>query len=749
MKTKSLVIVLVLTLLLLPAFAVETSQAQPGPAYTTFSNLTYCNISGHNDNLTLYVPTTPGSHPVVVWVPGGGWNTSTIAVPSGQSPFTLFLNNVTKNGIAVASIGYMGYPQVAWPSQIEEVKCAVRFLRAMASTYSLNPYEVGTLGRSVGGNLADLLGLAPTAAGWDNVGQYLNYPSTVKAVVDISGPSNLTVDSDFVSSTVTSIDTVFGPTFADELAGSPVSYMTSVPPAFLLLYGLNDTFVYPHQANLFQDYLMSKGVHSQMFVVDNARHGLSPIPGYNENPSVSQTDTYTYDFFYSELSAAPSPALSISVSPSTVTLGQEARAKVNISGGSSPTGTLTYEVFTSPQCTVGSEVYSNVYRNVTTVSGDGTYTSSGVTAAQVGTYYWEAWYSGDAANKPSMTLCGQAGSTESVKGAGAVTVASNPSAISVGQSASATATLSADSPTGTITFVAYSSPTCSNSSLAYAGTPVNVNGNGGYTSGSFTPAAVGTYYWVASYSGDSNNSPGSNSCGSIGSTLTVGRSSPVVSDSASPSTVTFGLGAGATAVLSGGVNPTGSVTFSLYSGSCSGSLAYTASVPVTGDGSYKSPSFTTTSTGSFYWVASYSGDTNNNPVASQCGVLAAIVVVTSIPGVVGLSYTTFPIKSDPTLGNDSITFSFTVKNFGTSSVNIAGSFVVASTGSAVCTGGNTLSISTTVGQGASAKFTLTCSFAGTTGESITGSLNVTFTDSSGNQEAVSGSPAAVSYTIEA
>src|SRR5215470_8110782 len=125
--------------------------ASQGP-YEAYPNVSYCNDGAV---MTIYVPSGPGPFPVVLFVPGGGWNAT--------SPLDLinddgwFFSPVISAGIAIADIGYRGYPSSAWPAQIEDVKCAVRFLKASAATYHLKPFAVGAYGQSVGNNLVDLL----------------------------------------------------------------------------------------------------------------------------------------------------------------------------------------------------------------------------------------------------------------------------------------------------------------------------------------------------------------------------------------------------------------------------------------------------------------------------------------------------------------------------------------------------------------------------------------------------------------
>src|SRR5262249_43055355 len=146
-------------------------------------------------------------------------------------------------------------------------------------------------------------------------------------------------------------------------------------------------------------------------------------------------------------------------------------------------------------------------------------------------------------------------------------------------------------PQGTITFNVYVNSACTGSSLFTS--TVNVRGNGNYPSGSFTPAGAGSYYWIASYSGDANNNAYTAPCGANGETLTVQTAPTNIVTQVSPSTMTLTTTAGTsydTATLSGGYNnPKGTITFSIYStANCIGSPIQTNTISVNGNGSYAS-----------------------------------------------------------------------------------------------------------------------------------------------------------------
>lgn len=120
--------------------------------------------------------------PCIVWVPGGGWRGSdkNLMVPEMQ-----FL---VERGYVLASIYYRSSAQGHWPDQIVDVKTAIRFLRAHAETYHIDPERIGIMGRSAGGHLASMAAMnldsAPPA-------QWAAYSDKVQAACDLFGPVEL------------------------------------------------------------------------------------------------------------------------------------------------------------------------------------------------------------------------------------------------------------------------------------------------------------------------------------------------------------------------------------------------------------------------------------------------------------------------------------------------------------------------------------------------------------------------------
>lgn len=124
--------------------------------------------------------TTP--KPCIVWVPGGGWRGSdkNLMVPEMQ-----FL---VERGFVLASIYYRSSAQGHWPDQIVDVKTAIRFLRAHAEQYHIDPDRIGIIGRSAGGHLTSM-----AAMNLDDheSAEWAGYSSKVQAACDLFGPADL------------------------------------------------------------------------------------------------------------------------------------------------------------------------------------------------------------------------------------------------------------------------------------------------------------------------------------------------------------------------------------------------------------------------------------------------------------------------------------------------------------------------------------------------------------------------------
>ena len=285
-----------------------------------------------------------------------------------------------------------------------------------------------------------------------------------------------------------------------------------------------------------------------------------------------------------------------------------------------------------------------------TVSGDGSYSpSAGFTPTAAGSYWWYASYSGDTDNAPSDSGCGAGMASTAVTNPTATTV-SAPAGETAGTeiaagSLGATLSGAGNGATGTITFTVFGPQSSAPTDCGTGGAPVGavtVSGDGSYSpSAGFTPTAAGSYWWYASYSGDTDNAPSGSGCGAgMASTAVTNPTATTVSAPAGETAGTEIAAGSLGATLSGAGNgATGTITFTVFGPQssaptdCGTGGAPVGAVTVSGDGSYSpSAGFTPTAAGSYWWYASYSGDTDNAPSDSGCGAgMASTTVANQAP----------------------------------------------------------------------------------------------------------------------
>lgn len=289
----------------LPAGHVQPRDLPAGQ----MSTVEYCRPEGAPLAMDLYMPALDGRRrtgpaPVALYVHGGGpWGgrkTNGAGATLANSAGALFgplRQKLNGRGFVVASIDYRLPPGTPWPAQIEDTKCAVRFLRAHAADLGIDPARIGVWGSSGGGVLASLLGLTGTESSLD-VGQYLDQPSRVQAVVDMFGPPDLNALGDPGPFFQFVLQATFGGSAEVRRAASPMTYVAPGAPPFLILQGTEDPLDRTHQSQAFLQALRSAGVSADLVSVSGAGHGLNFA---DERPSAGQLTADVVDFFSSSL----------------------------------------------------------------------------------------------------------------------------------------------------------------------------------------------------------------------------------------------------------------------------------------------------------------------------------------------------------------------------------------------------------------------------------------------------------------
>jgi acetyl esterase/lipase len=268
------------------------AQAPPG---RTLTNVTYCTAGGVALLMDLYLPQTQGGRaaPAAIYVHGGRWirGDKTEGGGSGGIP------DLVRRGFVVAAINYRLGARGRFPAQIQDVKCAVRHLRALAGAYRLDPRRIGIWGSSAGAHLAALAGVTDARAGFEGTGGYPRESSRVAAVVDLYGPADLSAP-DFYARERRVLNRVFGASAATDPAlarASPVTYVSADDPPFLIMHGELDVAVPVSQSRALYRRLRGVGVPAQLIIVRNAGHGFS-AQGGSTQPSGAERSRIFMEF---------------------------------------------------------------------------------------------------------------------------------------------------------------------------------------------------------------------------------------------------------------------------------------------------------------------------------------------------------------------------------------------------------------------------------------------------------------------
>ena len=219
--------------------------------------------------------------PALVWIHGGGWR-------GGNKVSGLMrLYHYPRRGYVCATIEYRLTGEAIFPAQIEDCKCAIRFLRAKANEYHIDPNRIGVWGLSAGGHLVALLGTSGDVKELEGTGGWAQYSSRVQAVCDWCGPSDFSAmvglkrPMDRDPSRSPEVLLIGGPIDQNKqkaALASPVTHVSKDDPPFLILHGDQDRTVPVDQSRRLHAALTKAGVASTLYEVKGAGHGFGRRP---------------------------------------------------------------------------------------------------------------------------------------------------------------------------------------------------------------------------------------------------------------------------------------------------------------------------------------------------------------------------------------------------------------------------------------------------------------------------------------
>lgn len=259
-----------------PTFEAASWTVQGEPPNPVIS---YCTLpSGASYDADVYTPQPAPSTPMplAIFFHGNGKETRATALKLGltpASPHEFMLRALMNNGYAVAVLDYPYKP----PLDAEAGKCAVRFFRANASTYNIDPTRIIAWGSSFGGRAATIMGTADSSAGLD-VGTHLGYSSRVETVLDWYG-------------------------YQDPASQS---YITADDAPFMIQQGLDDISVPPCVSQTLYNEVKAQNIVAQIQYVANAGHIFAPQGGAT-NPAYEVIAQTAVTFLNAEVKNNPNP----------------------------------------------------------------------------------------------------------------------------------------------------------------------------------------------------------------------------------------------------------------------------------------------------------------------------------------------------------------------------------------------------------------------------------------------------------
>jgi acetyl esterase/lipase len=228
-----------------------------------------------------------GALPCVLLIHGGGW------AAGSKEGHNLQTWELAKKGYVSATVGYRFAPKHRFPAQIEDVKCAVRYLRSNAEKYGIDKERIGAVGFSAGAHLSMMLGTMDKEDGLEGEGGCPDQPSKVNCVVAWFGPTDLTT-KDWPEASRKLVEQFVGGTREEKedafRKASPITYVNAGDAPTLIIHGTKDRLVPYAQAFSMIDALHKAGVPGRLDMIVGADHGWG-------QPELQRTIDESYAYF--------------------------------------------------------------------------------------------------------------------------------------------------------------------------------------------------------------------------------------------------------------------------------------------------------------------------------------------------------------------------------------------------------------------------------------------------------------------
>jgi acetyl esterase/lipase len=279
---------------------------------TSHADVVYSSPSGFRPLVVdIYMPPKKGgAKPLILYIHGGGWVGGHTRHSGALSNFPAVLAKLASEGFVVASLEYRLSGEAPFPAQLQDSRAAIRFLKANAAKYGIDPAKVGVWGGSAGGHLSALtayscgdtsLEPAPAAAGSECVQSLVSWYGVFDfaAMINRPLPSNgqVSPENQLLRCKPVECDP------AQIAAVSPVSYIDANDPPSLLIHGEKDAVVDVSQSRIAEARLKAAGASVESIYIPGVDHSFIGASYAETKAATLQATNATFDFFHKTLKA--------------------------------------------------------------------------------------------------------------------------------------------------------------------------------------------------------------------------------------------------------------------------------------------------------------------------------------------------------------------------------------------------------------------------------------------------------------
>jgi acetyl esterase/lipase len=246
----------------------------PVPDTVTFEKgIEYTNPDNQHLQLNMARPKIgDGPFPCVLFIHGGGFRAG------NREGYNAQIIRMAEKGYVAVTVSYRLAPKYPFPAAIHDTKAAVRWLRANAKKYNIDPNNIGVTGGSAGGTLAQMLGVTTDVKEFEGDGGNPKESSAVKCVVNVYGANDFTKSYGKSKDAHEVLPLYLGGDLekarAAHIRSSPLYWVTPNAMPTLCIHGTKDDYVHVEQAEMLVEKLKAANVEVDLIKLEGAGHGF-------------------------------------------------------------------------------------------------------------------------------------------------------------------------------------------------------------------------------------------------------------------------------------------------------------------------------------------------------------------------------------------------------------------------------------------------------------------------------------------